>query len=189
MDRNWRRIIRCPICRRLITELRTTPSPEAFRIAETRGCSSWITNLPHGSADRYRTFIRKRLRPDYPNNIFPNVATPYQSYCCDRKIDATQANATLTPNPTTVVALRWGFNRFYSRTTQESAGFSLSALGLPQLAGITTNHRISRASHWDRISLRAAIPPRMSILPILAEVAPIRTSITRAVLTGPYPNL
>ncbi len=82
---------------------------------------------------------QKTFEQDYPNNIFPNVASPYQSYCCDRKIDATQANATLTPNPTTVIALRWGFNRFYSRTTQESAGFSLSALGLPQLAGITTN--------------------------------------------------
>jgi len=82
---------------------------------------------------------QKTFETDYPNNIFPNVATPYQSYCCDRKIDATQANATLTPDATTVIALRWGFNRFYSRTTQESAGYSLANLGLPQLAGITPN--------------------------------------------------
>ncbi len=67
------------------------------------------------------------------------MATPNQSYCCDRKIDATQANATLTPNATTVIAFRWGFNRFYSRTTQESAGYNLTNLGLPQLAAITPN--------------------------------------------------
>jgi hypothetical protein len=82
---------------------------------------------------------QKTFETDYPNDIFPNVASPYQSYCCDRKIDATQANATLTPDATTVVTFRWGFNRFYSRTTQESAGFNLSALGLPQLAAITPN--------------------------------------------------
>ena len=75
---------------------------------------------------------QKTFETDYPNNIFPNVATPNQTYCCDRKIDATQANATITPNATTVIAVRWGFNRFYSRSTQESAGFNLASLGLPQ---------------------------------------------------------
>lgn len=86
------------------------------------------------------SYVHQRtFETDYPTNIFPNVASPYQSYCCDRKIDATQANATLTPDPTTVITFRWGFNRFYSRTTQESAGFSLDTLGLPQLASITPN--------------------------------------------------
>jgi hypothetical protein len=31
-----------------------------------------------------------------------------------------------------VIAVRWGFNRFYSKSTQESAGFNLASLGLPQ---------------------------------------------------------
>lgn len=67
-------------------------------------------------------------------------STPSQNLCCDRKIDATQANATITPNPTTVIAVRWGFNRFYSRSTQESAGFDQATLGLPQsLAAATPN--------------------------------------------------
>src|SRR6202034_3297302 len=75
---------------------------------------------------------QKTFEEDFPLDIFPNPATPSQTLCCDRKIDATQANATITPNPTTVIAVRWGFNRFYSRTTQDSAGFDLGSLGFPQ---------------------------------------------------------
>jgi hypothetical protein len=83
---------------------------------------------------------QKTFETDYPNDIFPNVATPDQTFCCDRKIDATQANATITPDATTVIAVRWGFNRFYSRSTQESAGFNLAELGLPQsLVNATPN--------------------------------------------------
>ena len=81
---------------------------------------------------------QKTFEIDAPTDIFSNAASPSQTFCCDRKIDATQANATLTPNPTTVVAIRWGFNRFYSKSTQESAGFNLASLGLPQsLANVT----------------------------------------------------
>jgi hypothetical protein len=55
-------------------------------------------------------------------------------------VDATQANATITPDATTVIAVRWGFNRFYSRSTQESAGFNLASLGLPaSLVNATPN--------------------------------------------------
>jgi hypothetical protein len=87
------------------------------------------------------SFIYQRtFETDYPTNIFPNVASPNQTLCCDRKIDATQANATLTPNATTVIAIRWGFNRFYSKSTQESAGFNVASLGLPaSLAASTPN--------------------------------------------------
>jgi hypothetical protein len=74
---------------------------------------------------------QKTFETDYPANIFPNAATPNQTFCCDRKIDATSANATIVPNATTVIAIRWGFNRFYSRSTQESQGFNLATLGLP----------------------------------------------------------
>lgn len=76
---------------------------------------------------------QKTFEVDAPDNIFPNAvfASPSQTFCCDRKIDATQANATATPNSTTVITVRWGFNRFYSKSTQESAGFNLASLGLP----------------------------------------------------------
>ncbi len=83
---------------------------------------------------------QKTFETDYPANIFPNPGTPNQTLCCDRKIDATQANATITPNATTVVTIRWGFNRFYSKATQQSAGFDLTSLGLPaSLARETPN--------------------------------------------------
>ncbi|HMJ62415.1 MAG TPA: carboxypeptidase-like regulatory domain-containing protein, partial [Bryobacteraceae bacterium] len=75
---------------------------------------------------------QKTFETNGPFNTFPNAASPNQGYCCDRKIDAVEANATLTPNATTVIAIRWGFNRFYSRSTQASAGFNLASLGLPQ---------------------------------------------------------
>jgi hypothetical protein len=83
---------------------------------------------------------QKTFEVDAPTNIFPNAASPSQTYCCDRKIDATEANATVTASPTTVIAIRWGFNRFYSKSTQESAGFNLTQLGLPiSLASQTPN--------------------------------------------------
>jgi hypothetical protein len=74
---------------------------------------------------------QKTFEVDYPENIFPNAGTPDQGFCCDRKIDATAANATITPDSTTVITARWGFNRFYSRSTEESAGFNLASLGFP----------------------------------------------------------
>jgi hypothetical protein len=83
---------------------------------------------------------QKTFETDAPLDVFPNAASPQQALCCDRKIDATQANATITPNPTTVIAVRWGFNRFYTRATQNSAGFDLGTLGFsPSLAAITPN--------------------------------------------------
>ena len=74
---------------------------------------------------------QKTFETDYPENIFPNQGTPNQTFCCDRKIDATAANATITPNSNTVITARWGFNRFYSKSTPESLGFNPASLGLP----------------------------------------------------------
>ncbi|MBV9771008.1 MAG: TonB-dependent receptor [Bryobacterales bacterium] len=83
---------------------------------------------------------QKTFETDSPLDIFPNAATPGQTLCCDRKVDATQADATITPNPTTVITVRWGFNRFYSKTTQYSAGFNLGTLGFPEsLVDVTPN--------------------------------------------------
>jgi hypothetical protein len=71
---------------------------------------------------------------------FGNIASPGQSLLF-RRIDATQANATLTPDATTVISVRWGFNRFFSTSgPTTSAGFDLASLGLPQsLASVTPN--------------------------------------------------
>ncbi|HEX4277388.1 MAG TPA: carboxypeptidase-like regulatory domain-containing protein [Bryobacteraceae bacterium] len=103
-----------------------------------------IFKVDHEFADWIRasaSYIhQKTFEVDYPTNIFPNAGTPNQTFCCDRKIDATSANATVTPNATTVVTARWGFNRFYSKSTPESLGFDLTSLGFPaSLAAATAN--------------------------------------------------
>lgn len=54
-----------------------------------------------------------------------------QSNLLFRKVDATQVNNLLTPNPTTVISVRYGFNRFPNDTRELSAGFNPSSLGLP----------------------------------------------------------
>ncbi len=99
---------------------------------------------------------------------FPNIASPGQTLLF-RRIDATQANATATPNGTTVVSLRWGFNRFYSATfPTASAGFNIASLGLPAVPWL----RSRRTRHFPR-SLWARSPA-------LEAGQPTRTSITRA---------
>lgn len=94
----------------------------------------YVAKADHQFAPSFRAsgsyIFQKTFETNAPN-LFGNPGSPNQNYCCDRKTDATQANATWTPSATTVVALRWGFNRFYSRSTQASAGFDLGSLGLP----------------------------------------------------------
>jgi hypothetical protein len=70
--------------------------------------------------------------------VFGNVASPSQNLLF-RRIDATQANATATLNPTTVLTARWGFNRFFTTSfPTSSAGFSLATLGLPTALAAAT---------------------------------------------------
>jgi trimeric autotransporter adhesin len=62
---------------------------------------------------------------------FSNPGTPGQSMLV-RHVDATQANTTITPSPTMVVYLRWGFNRFPNRTYQlASEGIDMTKWGFP----------------------------------------------------------
>jgi len=53
---------------------------------------------------------------------------PYLLY---RKVDATAVNSTMTLNPTTVLTMRYGFNRFPNVTEGISYGFSPATLGFP----------------------------------------------------------
>ncbi len=60
---------------------------------------------------------------------YGNPATPGQGMLV-RHVDATQINTTLTPSPTIVVSLRWGFNRYPNVTYQlASQGIDLTKLG------------------------------------------------------------
>jgi hypothetical protein len=67
--------------------------------------------------------------PSYP--YFQNIASPNQSMLV-RHVDATQANTTVTATPTTVISLRWGFNRYPNNTFPLSQGFNLTSLGFQQ---------------------------------------------------------
>jgi hypothetical protein len=73
------------------------------------------------------------------NAWWGTLASPNQGVLF-RKVDATQVNSTLTPTPTMVVAVRYGFNRFPNFSAPTSLGFSQTELGLPaSLAAITKN--------------------------------------------------
>jgi trimeric autotransporter adhesin len=63
-------------------------------------------------------------------NLFNNVAGNAPSLLF-RKVDSTQTNHTITPNATTVLSFRYGFNRFPNATVYESEGFDVASLGFP----------------------------------------------------------
>ena len=64
----------------------------------------------------------------YWNQTSSAIASPNQTVLY-RNVDATQANTTLTPSPTWVIALRWGFNRYPNSNVADSHGFNLASLG------------------------------------------------------------
>jgi hypothetical protein len=62
------------------------------------------------------------------NTWFPTVSSPDQ-WRLLRRVDATQLNNILTLSPTTVLTVRYGFNRFPNYGYQVSQGYNLSQLG------------------------------------------------------------
>ena len=71
------------------------------------------------------------------NTFFPNLGTPNQTIY-ERHVDAVQSNAVATLNPTTVMTIRFGQNRFPDYDPNYSSGFKLSSLGFsPALDALT----------------------------------------------------
>ncbi len=62
------------------------------------------------------------------NTWFATVSSPDQ-WRLERRVDATQFNNIVTISPTTVMTLRYGFNRFPNYSYQVSQGYNLSKLG------------------------------------------------------------
>ncbi|HEX4807907.1 MAG TPA: TonB-dependent receptor [Bryobacteraceae bacterium] len=62
------------------------------------------------------------------NTWFPTESSPDQ-WRLQRRVDATAINNLFTVNPTTVVSVRYGFNRFPNYSYDVSQGFDLSSLG------------------------------------------------------------
>ncbi len=73
------------------------------------------------------SYLRYNSSEPGENNI-GNISSPSQ-WVLRRYVDSTQLNNTLTVNPTTVVAVRYGFNRFPNIGTQSSQGFNVASLG------------------------------------------------------------
>ena len=62
------------------------------------------------------------------NTWFNNPSTP-DGWRLQRRVDTTQINNLITINPTTVLTLRYGFNRFPNFTYNSSQGYDLASLG------------------------------------------------------------
>jgi hypothetical protein len=62
------------------------------------------------------------------NHWFPTVSSPDQ-WLLARRVDTTQFNNILTISPTTVLTVRYGFNRFPNYGYQLSQGYNLANLG------------------------------------------------------------
>jgi hypothetical protein len=62
------------------------------------------------------------------NTWYPTAASPDQ-WRLLRRVDATQINSLFTVTPTTVVTVRYGFNRFPNYTYESSQGYNLAGLG------------------------------------------------------------
>jgi hypothetical protein len=62
-------------------------------------------------------------------NWFPDSPSSPNQWVLDRRVDATQVNNTIVVNPTTVLAVRYGFNRFPNDSFVHSLGFNLGSLG------------------------------------------------------------
>ena len=63
-------------------------------------------------------------------NWFGTVSSPSQ-WTLDRTVNATAINNLITPDPTTVLSIRYGFNRFPNEDGQRSFGFNAGSLGFP----------------------------------------------------------
>ena len=68
----------------------------------------------------------KSLEPG--ENNFGTVSSPNQ-WTLGRKVNATAINNIITINPTTVLSIRYGFNRFPNENSVRSLGFNVASLG------------------------------------------------------------
>ena len=64
------------------------------------------------------------------NTWFSTISSPDQ-WRLQRRVDATAINNVITLSPTTVLSVRYGFNRFPNYGYKASQGFNLASLGFP----------------------------------------------------------
>jgi hypothetical protein len=75
-------------------------------------------------------------------NWFPDSPSSPENWVLDRKADAIQINNTVTVNSTTVLAVRYGFNRFPNDSYTRSRGFNLATLGFSPAVVAAFSHPV-----------------------------------------------
>ena len=93
----------------------------------------FIGKLTHSFGDRWLAdFYYMHYGSKEPGgNALGNFAGSSTSYLLYRKVDAIGIQNTITVNPTTVVTIGFGFNRFPNNTADISQGFNQATLGFP----------------------------------------------------------
>jgi trimeric autotransporter adhesin len=80
-------------------------------------------------------YQRTQENHTYPWNKAPDLLTRIatRGSSTERSVDATSANAQITPNASTVIAIRWGFNRLWDLSyPAKSQGYDITKLGFPR---------------------------------------------------------
>ncbi len=88
------------------------------------------------------------------NTWYPTAASPDQ-WRLQRRVDTTQLNNLFTLNPTTVLTVRYGFNRFPNYTYESSQGYNLASLGFS--AGLV-NQVPKALSQFPYVSMSNLMP-------------------------------
>ena len=92
-----------------------------------RGFFTWW----RASVSYLRYFSLEAGNTEFPNNI----SSPDQ-WRLQRRVDTTQFNNLFTVSPTTVITVRYGFNRFPNYSYDMSQGYNLNQLNFsPTLIG------------------------------------------------------
>lgn len=82
------------------------------------------------------SYLRYKSQEPGGNTLGSILAASNASpFLLGRKVDATQVNSIMTPNATTVISLRFGFNRFPNLNSNYNIGVSPTTLGLPASYG------------------------------------------------------
>ena len=100
-------------------QLKSHAAQKVFKVDEN------FTAWWHASASYARYYS---LEPG--NSWFTSVSSPDQ-WRLQRRVDATAINNTFTISPTTIVSVRYGFNRFPNYGYKASQGFNLASLAFP----------------------------------------------------------
>jgi hypothetical protein len=120
--------------------------PQPTRAAAYHGANNFLANsVLQDRADQVTSKVDHELFPwwrvsasylhygsrEPGENWFGTLSTP-AGWRLFRKVDSTQVSSSLMPGPSTVINIRYGFNRFPNETVTVADGFNPASLGLPQ---------------------------------------------------------